>query len=128
MTMRWTTAVLACDEPEGEAEFWAALLGSEVRQISADFFAVPHGTAWLAMQKSPHSPATWPDGDRPALIHLDVAVQDVGVAVLRARALGASEAPEQPHPDTWRVMRSPAGHLFCLSSGIGSYLPIADID
>jgi len=123
--MRWTTTVLACDEPEVVAAFWAALLDSEVVRISDNFFAVRHGSAWLATQKSPHPPATWPAGDRPVLVHLDVAVNDLREAVRRAVELGATEEETQPHPDSWRVMRAPGGHVFCLSNHIQDYLSLS---
>jgi hypothetical protein len=126
--MRWTTTVLACDEPEVVAAFWAALLDSEVVRISDNFFAVRHGSAWLATQKSPHPQATWPAGDRPVLVHLDVAVNDLREAVRHAVELGATEEETQPHPDSWRVMRAPGGHVFCLSDHIQDYLSLSAVD
>lgn len=116
--------MLACEQPEDVASFWAALLDSEVRRITDNFFVVRHGTAWLGMQRTRHAaPATWPDGARPVQIHLDVAADDLHQAVKRAIALGAKEEPEQPFPDSWRVMRAPGGHIFCLSPHIQNYLP-----
>jgi hypothetical protein len=116
---------LACEQPEDAASFWAALLQSAVHRITDNFFVVPHGSAWLGLQRSRHAvPATWPDGDRPVQIHLDVAVADLQPAVDRAVGLGAAEETDQPFPDSWRVMRAPGGHIFCLSPHIQDYLPV----
>lgn len=126
---RWTTTVLACEQPEDVALFWANLLDSEVRRITDNFFVVRHGSAWLGMQRTRHAePATWPDGTRPVQIHLDVAVDKLNEAVERAIGLGAMEEAEQPFPDSWRVMRAPGGHLFCLSSHIQNYLLVTPDD
>jgi hypothetical protein len=57
-------------------------------------------------------------------MHLDVAVDDLPAAVTEALQLGATQEEEQPWPQSWRVMRDPAGHLFCLSDRIQDYLPI----
>jgi hypothetical protein len=124
-SVRWTTTVLACDDPAPVAAFWAALLDGELVRITDNFLAVRHGTAWLAAQRSAHaSPATWPTGARPVQIHLDLAVSDLRQAVEHAVELGAEEEPDQPYPDSWRVMRAPGGHLFCLSPHIQNYLPV----
>ena len=127
--MRWTTTVLACEQPEAVASFWAAMLDSEVVRITDNFFVVRHGSAWLGMQSTRRAaPATWPDGDRPVQIHLDLAVEDLQRAVERAVGLGAEEEIEQPFPDRWRVMRAPGGHVFCLSPHIQNYLPTTPPD
>ena len=126
VSVRWTTTVLACEgDPRPVAEFWAALLSSEPIRISDDFFAVRHGTAWLAVQRSRQAPPpSWPAGDHPIQIHLDLAVTDLDDAVERAVALGAQEEQQQPAAHRWRVMRAPGGHVFCLSDHIQDYLPV----
>ena len=127
-SVRWTTTVLACEDPDTVAAFWAALLGGEPTQITADFIVVRHGSCWLAAQRTRHAASpTWPTGDRPIQIHLDLAVNDLDSAVDRAIALGAREEVNQPAPDRWRVMRAPSGHIFCLSHHIQDYLPV-DVD
>jgi Glyoxalase-like domain len=57
-------------------------------------------------------------------MHLDLSVDDLGSAVETATRLGAVEVAEQPAADRWRVLRDPAGHLFCLSDHIADYLPL----
>ena len=51
-------------------------------------------------------------------------VDDLESAVESAKRLGAVEEIWQPAPERWRVMRDPAGHLFCLSHHVGDYLPL----
>jgi hypothetical protein len=47
-------------------------------------------------------------------MHLDIAVADLDAAVAEAIRLGATQEHVQPSPGKWRVMRDPAGHIFCL--------------
>ncbi|HUY50223.1 MAG TPA: VOC family protein [Streptosporangiaceae bacterium] len=124
--VQWTTVVLDCGDPAELATFWSKLLGGEHSRIKDDFHVVRSGTMWLATQHIPDPrPATWPDGARAKQIHLDVAVTDLDAAVAEALRLGATQEDVQPSPRRWRVMRDPAGHLFCLSDHIHEYLPIA---
>lgn len=117
--------MLACENPELVAQFWATFLGGELIRVTDDFLAVRHRSHWLAAQRSRHvATATWPDGTRPIQMHLDVAVDDLQAAVDRAAELGAREEDIQPAPDWWRVMRAPGDHIFCLSSHIQDYLPL----
>jgi hypothetical protein len=123
--VQWTTVVLDCADPVILAKFWAELLGGEHTRISDGFHVVRSGTMWLAAARVPDpQPATWPGGDRPKHMHLDIAVADLETAVSRAVRLGASQEDVQPSPDRWRVMRDPAGHIFCLSDRIQDYLPL----
>ena len=126
-SFRWTTTVLAWEDPETVAGFWADLLGGEPLRISDDFLAVRHGTCWIAAQRTRDvAAATWPGGERPVQMHLDISVDDLHAAVDRAVELGAREEAEQPAPDWWRVLRAPGGHVFCLSQHIRDYLPLED--
>jgi len=124
-SMRWTTTVLACENPDLVARFWADLLGGQPQRITADFIVVRHGSCWLAAQRAPDvAPPTWPAGARPVQIHLDIAVTDLEAAVNRAVQLGAHQETYQPEPARWRVLRAPGGHLFCFSHHIQGYLPV----
>jgi hypothetical protein len=123
--MRWTTVVLDCADPVGLAGFWSELLDAEHTPINDNFHVVRSGTTWLgAMRVADPQPVTWPDGERPKQVHLDIAVADLDEAVAEAIRLGATQEQVQPAPDSWRVMRDPAGHLFCLSNEIQKYLPV----
>ena len=60
-------------------------------------------------------PPVWPsiDGAQQTQTHLDIAVQDLELAVAWAQQAGATVADYQPQTDV-RVMLDPAGHPFCL--------------
>lgn len=123
--VQWTTVVLDCADPPKLAAFWSDLLGGESTRITDDFHVVRSGSMWLAAARVPDpGPATWPHGDRPKQMHLDIAVGDLDAAVAEALRLGATQEEVQPAPDRWRVMRDPAGHIFCISDRIQEYLPI----
>ncbi|HLK45359.1 MAG TPA: VOC family protein [Acidimicrobiales bacterium] len=110
---------LDCSDPGPLADFWAALLGGEVAFSSEDFVGVKHARGWLAaIRVEGYEPPTWPGGDRPKQLHLDVSVDDLDVAQARAVELGATAPANQPQPDRWRVLLDPAGHPFCLTTQI----------
>lgn len=123
--VKWTTVVLDCADPARLAAFWSELLEGECTQITGDFYVVRSGTTWLAAARVPDPrPAMWPDGERAKQTHLDIAVGDLDAAVAEALRLGAMQEEIQPAPDRWRVLRDPAGHIFCLSDRIQDYLPV----
>ena len=110
---------LDCADPAALSAFWAALLGGEVAFSSDDFVAVKLEGMWLATTRVPDYRAqSWPDGESPKQMHLDVAVDDLDEAEAAALRLGARRADQQPAPDRWRVLLDPAGHPFCLTSQI----------
>jgi Glyoxalase-like domain len=116
---RMAMVSLDCAEPGPLAEFWARLLDGEVIMDSGSVCAVRTGTMMLATIQVPgYRPPTWPDGDLPKHIHLDLAVRDLGEAEAEALRLGATKAGHQPQPDQWRVLHDPAGHPFCLTANI----------
>jgi len=74
---------------------------------------------WLAaVHVDGYQPPSWPEGQVPKQMHLDLAVDDLDQAEAEAIRLGATRAQEQPAPDRWRVLLDPAGHPFCLSTQI----------
>ena len=110
---------LDCEDPTGLAAFWAELLGGEIAFTSEDFVAVKTTRMWISAVRVAHYLApTWPEGDRPKQIHLDLAVDDLDLAQEEAVRIGARIADTQPAPDRWRVLLDPAGHPFCLSTQI----------
>jgi Glyoxalase-like domain len=96
---------LDCAEPAPLAEFWAAMLGGEVMFTTASAVGVRTEAVWLcAIQVPDYRRPTWPGGDLPKQMHLDLGVTDLEVAVAEAERLGARLAPDQPSPDRWRVL------------------------
>lgn len=68
-----------------------------------------------------YAPPVWPEEPdaQAKMMHLEIEVDDVVLAVDRAVSFGAREAPKQPadrDPSRLRVMLDPAGHPFCLWS------------
>ncbi len=92
---------------EREVSFWAAALGEPLLQ---PFGRHPeyHGAAlhgqdfWLLTQRL---------GEGAARVHLDIHTDDLDAEVGRLERLGARRVHRV---DSWRVMRDPAGLLFCV--------------
>jgi Glyoxalase-like domain len=106
---------LDCADQDELAEFWAALLDGEAVYRSADAIVLKTQRGLIAATRVPdYRPPTWPGGDTPKHIHLDLAVDDLDTAEAEALALGARKAEEQPKPERFRVLLDPAGHPFCL--------------
>jgi hypothetical protein len=116
-TIRLGSVSLECAEPAPLASFWASLLGGEIAFESDDFVAVKFENVWLSTIKVENYKApTWPSGDVPAQMHLDLAVDNQSESEAAAIALGATKATFQPEPTRWTVMIDPAGHPFCLTT------------
>jgi catechol 2,3-dioxygenase-like lactoylglutathione lyase family enzyme len=122
--LRLANTVLGTPDPPALARFWAELLGWDFRDgepaTDDDWVVIkpPGGDAavGLAFQREEdHVAPVWPagPGDQQMQLHLDVGVDDLPAAVVRAEALGAREAAYQPQ-ELVRVMLDPAGHPFCL--------------
>jgi len=108
-----------CADPRPLAEFWAAMLGGEIRFESAAAVGVRTDWVWLAAMKvADYHPPTWPEADVPKQIHLDLSVSDLTAAVDEAERLGATPAAFQPAPDLRRILLDPAGHPFCLTTQV----------
>ena len=110
---------LDCADPLALGEFWAAMLGGEIMFTSTMTVLIRTDWVWLSALRVPDYVApTWPGGDVPKQIHLDLAVTELEAAVAEAERLGARIAPVQPAPDRLRVLLDPAGHPFCLTTQI----------
>lgn len=107
-----------CPDPAELARFWAAVLDGEVAIETPDFCAVKAGALYLGAVRVPgYQPPTWPSAERSQQIHLDLAVGEpahLDDAEAQAIRLGAVKESEQPAPESYRVLRDPAGHPFCL--------------
>jgi hypothetical protein len=126
--------VLDTTDARGLAEFYRQLLGYEYRPgdeppaprepdpAGHDWLVLkePGGTARIAFQQVPQlTETTWPDGQVPQQLHLDLTVStvaDLEAQHQRALGLGArlrfdrSDDPEEP----LRVYADPSGHPFCI--------------
>ena len=108
-----------CAHPVPLAQFWAAMLGGDVRFTSEETADVWTEWVWLSAMRVPgYTPPTWPGGEVPKQIHLDLAVDDLDAAVVEAERLGARLCVVQPAADHWRVLLDPAGHPFCVTTMI----------
>lgn len=120
---RWTTLTIDCADAEALGAFYARLLGWEV--------AARDGAGWLQLRdpeggiglniqaEVAYEPPVWPErpGQQAKMMHMEILVDDLGVAVAQVLAVGGREAPHQPHDrdrERLRVMLDPAGHPFCL--------------
>ncbi len=113
---RFALTALDCADPAPLAEFWAALLDGTVIIQTDDLVVIKTDTILIGTIRVPgYRPPTWPGGDTPKQIHLDLAVRDLDEAEAEALRLGARKAETQPGPDRWRVFFDPAGHPFCLT-------------
>ena len=126
--------VLDCEDARSLAEFYRLLLGYRYRpgdepppagtpDTKGKDWLVLHdatGTPRLAFQQVPHLPeATWPEGPRPQMLHLDTTVPTLGdlrTQHERALALGAGllldRSDDEDEP--LYVYADPAGHPFCI--------------
>lgn len=131
---RLRQTVLDTEDPRGLAEFYRVLLGLAYRpgdEPPAPGEPDPHGEDWLvlhgeggvaalAFQRVEVLPRpTWPEGDRPQMLHLDTTVPtaaDLREQHQRALGLGATllqdrfDDPEEP----LYVYADPSGHPFCI--------------
>jgi catechol 2,3-dioxygenase-like lactoylglutathione lyase family enzyme len=131
---RLAQVVLDSSDARGLAEFYRQLLGLVYRPgdepppagqpdpAGQDWLVLRHPTepSQVAFQQVPElAEATWPQGDRPQQLHLDLTVptkDDLDAQHQRALALGArllldrSDDPQEP----LRVYADPAGHPFCI--------------
>src|SRR5690242_15988559 len=102
---------LDCSDPQTLGEFWAAMLGGEVVIARPTTAMVRADGMWLAAMQIPdYLPPTWPSGEVPKQMHLDLGVTDLDAAFDEALRLGARSADFQPAPDKRRILLDPAGH------------------
>jgi len=125
--------VLDCTHPRRLAEFYRQLLGLAYRPGDEPPLAGepdPLGEDWLVLRSTAGAgiafqqvdvlpEPTWPGGDRPQMLHLDLTVPDAAALTRqheRALKLGARllldrfDDPDEP----LYVYADPAGHPFCI--------------
>lgn len=114
------SVVVDCRDPQALADFYAGLLGGEVRAEEKDWVVLtePSGRR-LAFQRAPqHQPPDFPDPRGSQQFHLDIRVDDVEDAERQVLDLGATRVSGATEDADFRVFRDPAGHTFCLVYGI----------
>ena len=110
---------LDCAAPVTLGEFWAAMLGGEIMFTSARTVGIRTDWVWLtALKVDDYVAPTWPEGDVPKQIHLDLAVSELEERSPRPSGWEPASAPFQAPPDRWRVLFDSAGHPFCLTTQI----------
>ncbi|GAA2461602.1 VOC family protein [Streptomyces lavendulocolor] len=111
-----------CPEPRRLAEFYAAVLGGEIKDDQTEDghwidLYLPGGQR-LAFQQVPDlRPPEWPRADNNSQqLHLDLDVDDIDAAEEQVLALGARplDVDDDGGKRGFRVYADPAGHPFCL--------------
>ena len=117
---RMRSVVLDCPDPRSLAEFYRGVVGGEITFAEDDWVTLTltvDGLRLAFQLAEEFAPPTWPTGERPQQLHLDVTVDDVEAVEPQVLALGATKHQVQPGEatgDTFRVYLDPAGHPFCL--------------
>ena len=115
---RLRTVVLDCPEPRALADFYRGLLGGEITDEEGDWVTLVVDGRRIAFQlAADFERPTWPGGERPQQLHLDLTVDDIDEVEREVLALGAARHEIQPGEaagDPFRVYLDPAGHPFCL--------------
>jgi hypothetical protein len=110
---------LDCDDPAALARFWADLLGGEIVLSFEEVVVVKLKHVLVtATRVENYVPPTWPMASVPKQAHIDVRVDDLPGAEVRAISLGAVRAHLQPDPESYLIFLDPAGHPFCLTTQI----------
>ncbi|MFP8885228.1 MULTISPECIES: VOC family protein [Streptomyces] len=113
--------VLDCADPEALAEFYANLLGAEVRRgVDPDFIEVTgaEGIRLAARRDHGFTPPSWPRPDDSLQAHLHILVPRDGMDEAEREAVGHGARPvdtkDNGGPRDVRLYSDPAGHTFTL--------------
>lgn len=114
----WWGAAVEAPDPRQLARFYSALLDWPIvhEEEGTTVLKPPQEAVFVVFQQSDdYVPPIWPPGpgDQRPMMHLDVEVEDLELAVEDAVARGATLAADQPNEKV-RVLFDPAGHPFCL--------------
>ncbi|MGI5274627.1 VOC family protein [Nonomuraea sp. CA-218870] len=99
---RFRSTVVDCPDPKALGSFYSRLLGWPITVEEDGWVVVSDGGSpdRLAFQLvRDYRPPTWPEGERPQQLHLDVQVDDLDEAEKRVLELGATKAAVQPSED-----------------------------
>ena len=121
MIGRLEKTVLDCPDPRALAGFYAAVLGMQVTEDSAEWVVIGRGPGAreLAFQRAAtYAAPRWPDPEHPQQLHLDIRVDvdEVDAAERLVIGLGATRV-RGVRESGFRVFTDPAGHPFCLVFG-----------
>lgn len=114
-----STINLSATDPQRLARFYADLLGYAIVADEPDWVLLRdpsgRGVSLSCQGEAVYTPPAWPaaEGDQHMMLHLEVEVNDLDLAVAKAQAVGATLADFQPQDDV-RVCLDPDGHPFCL--------------
>jgi len=114
----WWGVWLDAPDPGSLATFYSLVLGWPVSQSDENgaAIAVPGTTSFISFQRNDDFGApVWPgkSDEQQMMLHLEVAVDDLEVAVAESVALGATLASYQPQ-ESVQVLLDLEGHPFCL--------------
>lgn len=116
MGIRLGAIAVDCPDPAALGGFYRDVLGGQVVRCTPDLAVLSAPGILLTFERiENHVRPTWPDGQTPKQLHLDLAVDDLDAEEARIIALGAAKADAQPAPDKWRVLIDPVGHPFCIT-------------
>jgi hypothetical protein len=106
--------VLDCPDPMALGAFYARLLDWDAPTPEDGWATItgPDGGRVDFQEVADYAAPTWPSGERPQQVHLDLSVADLDGAHERAVGLGA-RLVDDSH-ETFRVYLDPVGHPFCL--------------
>ena len=111
MAYRINNVGIDCNDLRAMTEFWQAVTGYETDSSGNGYvyLKAADGSFGLFMQKVPEARS---EKNR---LHLDIAVDDVDVAVKEVTGLGAREvARHGKEGEQWSVLADPEGNQFCL--------------
>ncbi|MFG2532038.1 VOC family protein [Streptomyces sp. NPDC048516] len=113
------TLVFDCPHPYALADFYAQLLGGEIKgeTDSAWVDLYISDVKRLSFQRVPdYVPPEWPSTSRSQQLHLDLDVDDMEAREREVLALGAKalDLEDEGGRRGFRVYADPVGHPFCL--------------
>ncbi len=103
---------LDCNDLDGQARFWSAVLRFPATVVVPDAYVALEGPVFaLTLQRVPEPKIT------KNRMHLDLLVDDLAAEAARIEALGATRVtpvPLEMYGEHWLVLADPEGNEFCL--------------
>jgi catechol-2,3-dioxygenase len=124
VTGRLEMAVFDAADHNRLADFYVELAGWELVRRDTDWVTIRTGDGQeIAFQEAPdHVAPQWPGQQLPQQFHLDLQVEDIEAAAMRAVDLGATRLADGA---SWITLADPAGHPFDLCQKDGITTPMA---